>query len=414
MVAEVYARDIALAPAFHILIGVHIIFLGEVGSRRMISRCNRPSHGQFARWIHLSCQDVGHRVTAFNTGLPCHEDGIHTVAPTCCFHDRSRVDDDNHLLAFSMEGIRNTENHILFRLTEVELTIDLTVHTLTSLTSDGDDGGISLRLLIGHTALSYIDFIEFWLSLIQEPHHRILVCLELCLGIFHIVLIDFCELRSSSHTDVLQSSNHIYRITYIDSSTTKSTRHKVVGVDTEESHRLQATDRESCIVLQEHHTLGAALAGNGSMSLEVGLATIFIPLETWSLHDVFQHTAHVAVNVIYVQFARFHRVYYIFYLCRIARHHQVVASSHLLFYRQVFTLTNPVGLDNSLISPVVTQDIGQEIFVALCIDAVYLIICRHNSPWIALAHHHLKALEIKLTQSTLTQTLIHTGTVTFL
>ena len=89
MIAEVYARDIALSPAFHILIGVHIILLGEVGSRRMICRCNRPSHGQFARWIHLSCQDVGHRVTAFNTGLPCHEDGIHTVAPTCCFHNRS-------------------------------------------------------------------------------------------------------------------------------------------------------------------------------------------------------------------------------------------------------------------------------------------------------------------------------------
>ena len=296
-----------------------------------------------------------------------------------------------------MEGIRHSEYHVLLYLTQVELTIYLAVHTLASLSTYGDDSSIGLRLFTGYAALGYLDFIEFGLSLIQEPHHRILIGLQLSLGIFHVVLIDFCKLRSGSHTDVLQTCNHVYRITYINSTTTKAARHKVVRVDSEEGYCLQVANRQSTIVLQEHHTLCTTLTGNGSMSLEVGLATILITFESRSLHDVFKHTTHIAVNILNIQFTRFHRIYNGFNLSRITWHQQIIACCYLLFYRKIFTNTYPVGLNDSLESPVITQDVCQQIFVALSIDTVHLIIRRHDGPRIALTHHHLKALEIKFT-----------------
>ena len=104
----------------------------------------------------------------------------------------------------------------------------------------------------------------------------------------------------------------------------------------------------------------------------------------------------------------------ILHLSWITRHHQVVASLNFLFQRKVGTLTNPVGLHDSLISPVVAENIGKEPLVALRINTVDFVIGRHNSPRIALANHHLETLQIQLTESTLAQSLIHLGTVSFL
>ena len=414
MVAIIVTLDITLAPIQQILVGIHIVILGEVGCRRMIGSSDRPGHGQLTRWIHLTGQDISYRVTALDTWLPSYENSIHTVSPTGCLHHRTRVDDDNHLLALGMESIRYTENHILLYLTEVELTIDLAIHSLTCLTADGDDGSVCLWLLASYTAFSNLDFIELRLSLIQEPHHRILVCLQLSLGILHIILIDFRKLRSSCHTDVLQTGNHIHRIAYINGSTTETTRHEVVRVDTEECHGLQALDRKSGIILQEHHTLGRTLTGDSCMSLQVWLTTIFISLESRSLHDIFEHTANIAVHILDIQLAILYCINNILHLSWITRHHQVVASLNFLFQRKVGTLTNPVGLHDSLISPVVAENIGQESLVALGINTVNLIIGRHDSPRIALANHHLETLQIQLTESTLAQSLIHLGTVSFL
>ena len=179
------------APIQQILVGVHIVILGEVGGRRMIGAAIGQVMVNFTRWIHLTGQDISYRVTTLDTRLPSYENSIHTVSPAGCLHHRTRVDDDNHLLALGMESIRYTENHILLYLTEIELTIDLAIHSLTRLTADGDDGSICLWLLTSYTTLSNLDFIELWLSLIQEPHHRILVCLQLSLGILYIILIDF-------------------------------------------------------------------------------------------------------------------------------------------------------------------------------------------------------------------------------
>ena len=106
--------------------------------------------------------------------------------------------------------------------------------------------------------------------------------------------------------------------------------------------------------------------------------------------------------------------YNILHLCWITWHHQVVASLNFLFQRKVGTLTYPVGLHDSLISPVVAENISKEALVALGINTVYLIIGRHDSPRIALANHHLETLQIQLTESTLAQSLIHLGTVSFL
>ena len=171
---------------------------------------DRPGHGQLTRWIHLTGQDISYRVTTLDTWLPSYENSIHTVSPAGSLHHRTRADDDNHLLTLGMKSIRYTENHILLYLTEVELTIDLAIHSLTCLTTDGDDGS-TLWLLATHNARPSPDFIEFWQTLIQN--HIIDSCLpQLSLGILHIILIDFRKLRSSNNADVLQTGNHIYRI----------------------------------------------------------------------------------------------------------------------------------------------------------------------------------------------------------
>ena len=78
----------------------------------------------------------------------------------------------------------------------------------------------------------------------------------------------------------------IHILAYINGSTTKTTRHEGVRVDTEERHGLQALDRKSGIIRQEHHTLGRTLTGDSCMSLQVWLTTIFISLD--SRRDVYK------------------------------------------------------------------------------------------------------------------------------
>ena len=150
------------------------------------------------------------------------------------------------------------------------------------------------------------------------------------------------------------------------------------------------------------------------MSLQVWLTTIFISLESRSLHDIFEHAANIAIYILDIQLAILYGINNILHLCWITRHHQVVASLNFLFQRKIGTLTNPVSLYDSLISPVVAENIGKEVLVALGINTIDLIISRHDSPRIALANHHLEALQIQLAESTLAQSLIHLGTVSLL
>ena len=125
------------------------------------------------------------------------------------------------------------------------------------------------------------------------------------------------------------------------------------------------------------------------------------------LFDVCQHVAHVAVHILDVQPPGLHRLHNVFDLGGIARHHQVVAGADLLLGRQLFALAYPVGHHNALESPLVAQDGGQQVFVALGIDTINDIIRRHQRPRLRLADGHLEALQVQLTQGTLADPLVH-------
>ena len=267
---------------------------------------------------------------------------------------------------------------------------------------------------MGYTTLSNLYFIVFGLSLIEEPHHRILVSFKFCLGILHIALVNLRQLWSGVDADILQSCYHIDRISYVDTAATEATRHEVVGADTKQRYCFQRTYRQCIVVFQQYHTLSATLSGDGSMSFEIGFATEFITFEAWCFHDILQHAAYIAIYISHIETAGFHRSHDIFHLSRVSRHHQIVAGSHLCFYGKVFALANPVGFYNTFIAPILAEHLGKEVFAALCIVSIHFVVSRHDGPRIAAAHHHLKSFQIEFSQCTWADALIHTGAVSFL
>ena len=149
------------------------------------------------------------------------------------------------------------------------------------------------------------------------------------------------------------------------------------------------------------------------MCIKVGLA-VLIALETRCLDNIFQHATHVLVHVLHIQTTSLYGIYDILGLSRIARHHQVVASLYLHLCGQVGTFTYPVGHYDTLETPIIAQDSGQHIFVALGIETVNLVICRHDGPRIALTNDNLEALQVELTQGTLRHALVDLRTTVLL
>ena len=143
------------------------------------------------------------------------------------------------------------------------------------------------------------------------------------------------------------------------------------------------------------------------MCLQVGLVRVLITLEARGLHNVFQHIAHIAVHLFDVQATRLYIFYDFLGLSRIAGHHQVVACLYFLTYGQVGSSANPVSHHDTVESPFVAQNRCQQVFMSLCICAVYLVIGRHYGPRVALTNGHLKAFQVKFTQCTLTYSLVH-------
>ena len=143
------------------------------------------------------------------------------------------------------------------------------------------------------------------------------------------------------------------------------------------------------------------------MRLQVWLVRILITLEARCLHNVFQHIAHIVVHFLDVQSTCLHVFHNLLGLSRIAGHHQVVACLYFLTYGQVGSSANPVSHHDTVESPFVAQNRCEQVFVALCICPVYLVIGRHYGPRVALTNGHLKAFQVKFTQRTLAYSLVH-------
>ena len=273
-----------------------------------------------------------------------------------------------------MELVADAENHVFLQVCQVEFAVNLAIHALAGLAPDGDDGGVGLLHFVGHAAVGNLNLVQFWLSLVQEPHHGVLVGLQLGLGIFYVVLVNLGEEWGSAHTHVLQSLHHVDHVGHVDGPRAKSAREEIVAVHAEKSHGLQVADGQCPRVLQQHHAFGSALAGDGSMGFQVGLVGVFVATEAWRLHDVLQHVAHITVYVFHVQPAGFHRLDDVLHLGGIAGHHQVVAGTDLLLHGQRLALADPVGHDDAVEAPLPAQNVGQHVLVALRIDTINNIV----------------------------------------
>ena len=115
-----------------------------------------------------------------------------------------------------------------------------------SLAADGDDGGIGLLQFVGHTAFRNLYLVELGLALVEEPHHGILVGLELGLGIAHVVLVNLRQQGRGGNTDVLQSLYHVDHVRNVDTAGTQAARHEVVAVDTKQGHCLEVANGQGC------------------------------------------------------------------------------------------------------------------------------------------------------------------------
>ena len=110
------------------------------------------------------------------------------------------------------------------------------------------------------------------------------------------------------------------------------------------------------------------------MSREIGFVGSRIFAETGGLHNILQHAAHIAVNILDIQGSLLHTFYDFIYLLLLSGLHQVITGMHLTDGGQPVANTNPVGHHHSLISPVVTQNLGQQVVITHGIGSVHLVV----------------------------------------
>ena len=137
------------------------------------------------------------------------------------------------------------------------------------------------------------------------------------------------------------------------------------------------------------------------MGLEVGTVGGGVFVETRCLDDVFEHAAHVAVDILDIELAALHALDDFLGLGRLSGLHEVVAGLHLSGGGQTFADTDPVGHHDALEAPVVAQDLGEQVVVTHRELAVDLVIRGHDGPGITLADGNLEAAEVEFAGGTL-------------
>ena len=110
------------------------------------------------------------------------------------------------------------------------------------------------------------------------------------------------------------------------------------------------------------------------MSLEVGGVAGWILVETGRLDDVLEHATHIAVDIGDGEGSVLHTSDDLFYLSGLTRLHEVVACLYLTDGGQTFADANPVGHDDTLETPVVAEDLGEQVVVTHRELTVHLII----------------------------------------
>ena len=194
---------------------------------------------------------------------------------------------------------------------------------------------------------------------------------------------------------------------------TCTTGKEVVRVLTKEGDGLDGTvlPRQGTIVLQHHDTLGSTLTGDGSMCLEIRSIRCRILVETRGLHDIFEHTTHITIHIGDVETTILNTIDDLLYLSGLTWFHQIVTCMDFTGGGQSFTNSDPVGHDDTLESPVLTENLGKQVVVAHRELTIHLIIRSHDCPWVTLSDSNLEASEIEFAGCALRHTLIDRSTI---
>ena len=227
-----------------------------------------------------------------------------------------------------------------------------------------------------------------------------------------IVGIDVGQILVDLKAGIVETFHEADGIGLIDIARTCTSCDEVVAGDAEYRNFLDILQGESGVaVLQQHHAFGCALAGDGSMCLQVGLVAEVVATEAWATHDVLQDAAHTGIDILYLEFAAFHLVDDLLGLLDHTGSHQVVAGMNLLGR---IALSGPVGHDDAAEAPLVTQDGGEQFAVGLGPNAVQTVVRRHDSPRVRLLDGDFKTLEIDFAKGTLVDDFVHFGAVVLL
>ena len=110
-----------------------------------------------------------------------------------------------------MEGLADLGEQLTLGVDEVELGIDVTVGTLASLTTNGDDGSICpTYLLINSDSLeAYLGIFLLTKLLLLEPVGGMALCLELQAGKVVVFAIDVGEGLRGADASIFQSLHQV-------------------------------------------------------------------------------------------------------------------------------------------------------------------------------------------------------------
>ncbi len=290
-----------------------------------------------------------------------------------------------------MIDIGNLLNHLPLLSRKRPISIDrLSVRTFAGIPADGDDGDViglfrSLDITSRDVHLGKNGTAQ---QARAAAHGR-----ESLPAVIDVAGVPFLEVLVDIEAGGGEPFVKAADVRLVDIAGTGAAGDHVIGADAEKRHILHALHGKSGpVVLEQHQAFSRALADQLSMRCEIRLVGILVLRETRGAYDVFQHSAHVGVELFFgdISFAdprddpR--------HLCLIAGLHQVISGIDG-FYRAF--LGAPVGHHDAVIPPFVPKDGGEQTAALLGEFPVQLVVRGHDGPWIGLFDHDLEALQIE-------------------
>ena len=144
------------------------------------------------------------------------------------------------------------------------------------------------------------------------------------------------------------------------------------------------------------------------MGFQVGFVGVFVCLETRCLDEVLQDSLHANVELGFCQRTALHLLHQVLDLGFVAGFHEVVARLDL---SSRVAKTCPVGHDDSVKTPFVSQDGGEQFAVLLGERSVKAVVRRHHGPRLCLSHGNLESLQIDFSEHSLGHHLIDSHSV---